>query len=284
MVPVKHLHNLPSPAKLNLMLHITGQREDGYHDLQTLFQFVDYGDTLSFDCRDDSEITLSPAIDGVNNDDNLIIKAAKSLQSYANCKLGADIQLNKILPMGGGLGGGSSNAATTLVALNSLWDLNLPLTTLAEVGLKLGADVPVFVMGKAAFAEGVGEQLTPVEIPEPWYLIIKPDAHSDTKQIFSHKLLTRDTPRIKMRSVLTSRGQNDCEAVVRMIYPEIDKSLNLLNKFASARMTGTGACIFSEHSSENDARATLVKLPAETNAFVAKGCNQSPLHVALSAL
>jgi 4-diphosphocytidyl-2-C-methyl-D-erythritol kinase len=283
VVFVKNLHNLPSPAKLNLMLHITGQRDDGYHELQTLFQFVDYGDTLSFDHAKNNEITLTPSIEGVDDNDNLIIKAAKRLQAFAHCNQGAQITLNKVLPMGGGLGGGSSNAATTLIALNILWDLNLPLTTLAEIGLALGADVPVFVMGTSAFAEGIGEQLTPVDLPEPWYLIIKPDAHSDTKEIFSHKLLTRDSPKSKMRSVLTRQRRNDCEAVVRMIYPEIDKSLNLLNKFSSARMTGTGACIFSEHNSEDDAKAILVKLPAETNAFIAKGSNKSPLHTVLSA-
>jgi 4-diphosphocytidyl-2-C-methyl-D-erythritol kinase len=265
------------------MLHITGQRDDGYHELQTLFQFVDYGDTLSFDHAKNNEITLTPSIEGVDDNDNLIIKAAKRLQAFAHCNQGAQITLNKVLPMGGGLGGGSSNAATTLIALNILWDLNLPLTTLAEIGLALGADVPVFVMGTSAFAEGIGEQLTPVDLPEPWYLIIKPDVHSDTKEIFSHKLLTRDSPKSKMRSVLTRQRRNDCEAVVRMIYPEIDKSLNLLNKFSSARMTGTGACIFSEHNSEDDAKAILVKLPAETNAFIAKGSNKSPLHTVLSA-
>ena len=274
---------LPAPAKLNLFLHITGRRADGYHNLQTLFQFLDYGDELSFRVRDDSELTLSPAIDDVPFEDNLIIKAARLLQSRATGKTpGADIQLKKILPMGGGLGGGSSDAATTLLALNHLWQLNLSLDELADKGLALGADVPVFIRGEAAFAEGVGEVLTPVpELDEPWFLVLCPQVHVNTAKIFSHEGLTRDTEVINIRTALRQGGRNDCQQVVTMLYPEIGKALNLLNKFSFAKMTGTGACIFSSFGSETEARQVSDQLPAEYVAFVAKGTNLSTTHKVL---
>lgn len=274
--------SVPAPAKLNLMLHITGRRADGYHNLQTLFQFLDYGDTLHFRRRDDNELTLAPAIDGVPMEDNLIIRAARLLQQRAGKTCGADIRLDKILPMGGGLGGGSSDAATTLLALNELWQLQLNLDELAALGLTLGADVPVFVRGAAAFAEGVGEQLTPVpELPEPWYLVVCPQVHVNTGKIFSHEGLTRDTPPINIRTALRQGGRNDCQQVVTMLYPEIGNALNLLNKFSFAKMTGTGACIFSSFGSEAEAISVSDQLPAEYVAFVAKGVNQSPAHKVL---
>lgn len=274
--------SVPAPAKLNLMLHITGRRADGYHNLQTLFQFLDYGDTLHFRRRDDNELTLAPAIDGVPMEDNLIIRAARLLQQRAGKTCGADIRLDKILPMGGGLGGGSSDAATTLLALNELWQLQLNLDELAAQGLTLGADVPVFVRGAAAFAEGVGEQLTPVpELPEPWYLVVCPQVHVNTGKIFSHEGLTRDTPPINIRTALRQGGRNDCQQVVTMLYPEIGNALNLLNKFSFAKMTGTGACIFSSFGSEAEAISVSDQLPAEYVAFVAKGVNQSPAHKVL---
>ena len=273
---------LPAPAKLNLMLHITGRREDGYHNLQTLFQFLDYGDELSFRVRDDHQLTLSPEVEGVAFEDNLIIRAARMLQKKSARPCGADIRLNKILPMGGGLGGGSSDAATTLLALNHLWQLNLDVDELAAAGLSLGADVPVFVRGQAAFAEGVGEQLTPVpQLAEPWYLVVVPQVHVNTAKIFSHEGLTRDSSAINIRTALEQGGRNDCQAIVTTLYPEVGKALILLNKFSFAKMTGTGACIFSSFGSEAEAISVSEQLPAEYVAFTAKGVNLSPTHKVL---
>jgi len=273
---------VPAPAKLNLMLHITGRRPDGYHNLQTLFQFLDYSDELSFRCRDDGQLTLSPAVEGVNFEDNLIIRAARLLQKKSPAPCGADIQLKKILPMGGGLGGGSSDAATTLLTLNKLWNLGLNLDELAAMGLTLGADIPVFVRGQAAFAEGVGEQLTPVpELAEPWYLVVVPQVHVNTAKIFSHEGLTRDSAAINIRTALEQGGRNDCQAIVSTLYPEVGKALNLLNKFSLAKMTGTGACIFSSFGSEAEAIRVSEQLPAEYVVFMAKGANLSPTHKVL---
>ena len=273
---------LLSPAKLNLMLHITGRREDGYHNLQTLFQFLDYGDTLTFTRREDSMIHLSPDIAGVKREDNLIVRAAQALQSRLDKPKGISIELNKILPMGGGLGGGSSNAATTLLALNKLWELELSFDELAKIGLALGADVPVFVRGFSAFAEGVGERLTPaLELDEPWYLVVCPSVHVDTAKIFSHQCLTRDSAPINMRTALTQGGRNDCQAIVSELYPEVGNALILLNKFSLAKMTGTGACIFSSFGSEEEAQYVSNQLPAEYVFFVAKGSNTSATHKVL---
>jgi len=276
---------VPAPAKLNLMLHINGQRDDGYHLLQTIFQFLDYGDELSFNTREDGELTLSPAIADVAFEDNLIIKAARSLQNHpkaAGKNCGADMQLKKVLPMGGGLGGGSSDAATTLLALNKLWQLELSLDELADIGLALGADVPVFVKGQAAWAEGVGEKLTPLpDLPENWFLVACPDVHCDTREIFSHKELTRNTPILNIRPALEQEGTNDCQTVASKLYPEIGKTLNLLNKFGLAKMTGTGACVFMSFGSESAAAKVASKLPAEINAFIAKGTNLSSAHKVL---
>lgn len=272
---------LPSPAKLNLFLHITGQRSDGYHNLQTIFQFLNYYDTLHFQLNDKNMLSLTPALEGVSNEDNLIIKAARILQQYSSCNLGADIQIEKVLPMGGGLGGGSSNAATTLLALNKLWNLGVSIKKLAELGLQLGADVPVFVHGHAAFAEGVGEILTPVpDLPEPWYLVVCPKVNVNTGKIFSHKELTRNSDPINMRTALRQE-RNDCQQIVTMLYPEIGKVLNLLSKYSLAKMTGTGACCYISFSSEAEASRVSDQLPAEYKAFVAKGLNLSPTHKVL---
>ena len=273
---------LPAPAKLNLFLHITGRREDGYHNLQTIFQFLDYGDELSFRTREDDVITLSPAIAGVPDDDNLIVRAARLLQTHTGVSQGADIRLKKILPMGGGLGGGSSDAATTLLALNQLWQTRLNDDELAAIGLQLGADVPVFVRGQAAFAEGVGEVLTPVpELAEPWFLVLCPQVHVNTGKIFTHECLTRNTDAISIRSALQQGGRNDCQEVVSMLYPEVGNALNLLNNFGFAKMTGTGACVFTSFSTEEQARTALIQIPAEYHAFMAKGSNLSPTHKVL---
>ena len=270
--------NLPAPAKLNLFLHITGRRPDGYHTLQTLFQFLDHGDTLHFTPRDDTQILLSPQLPGVSAEDNLIVRAARLLQQATGCRLGVDILLDKRLPMGGGIGGGSSDAATTLVGLNHLWDTRLSDDQLAEIGLKLGADVPVFVRGQAAWAEGVGEQLTPVECDEPWYLVVVPPCQVSTSEIFSDQRLTRDTPPITLAAFREHGGRNDCLPVVEERYPEIRNALILLNNYCEAKMTGTGSCLFGAFPNEREADKVRARLPATLQTFVAKGCNRSPLH------
>ncbi|MEZ9160983.1 4-(cytidine 5'-diphospho)-2-C-methyl-D-erythritol kinase [Vibrio lentus] len=273
----------PSPAKLNLFLYITGRRENGYHELQTLFQFVDFGDELTVTAnRETSSITITPEIPGVATEDNLIWKAATALQQYTSTTFGADIQLKKVLPMGGGIGGGSSNAATVLVALNHLWQLNLSDDQLAEIGLKLGADVPVFVRGHAAFAEGVGEQLQPANPDEKWYLVVKPQVSIATVDIFTHSELTRNTPKRALSTLLEQEYVNDCEKIVRMLYPEVDKQLSWLLQYAPSRLTGTGSCVFAEFSSKKEAESVLEQLPDTVSAFVARGRNISPLKETLA--
>jgi 4-diphosphocytidyl-2-C-methyl-D-erythritol kinase len=270
---------LLSPAKLNLFLHITGRRADGYHNLQTLFQLLNYGDTLSFNTRTDGEITLAPDLPGVPFEQNLIIKAVRALDGYKVVGAGVDIQLEKRLPMGGGIGGGSSNAATTLVALNHLWGCGLNKNQLQNIGLQLGADVPVFINAQTAWAEGVGEALQAIEMQPKWFLVIQPDCHVSTAEIFSHKDLTRDTSAIKVAAFLEQGGQNDCEALVRKLYPQVDKALIWLQKFdRNARMTGTGACVFASFESAEIARNVQAQLPKDLPGFVAQGVHQSPLY------
>ncbi|MEX5450161.1 4-(cytidine 5'-diphospho)-2-C-methyl-D-erythritol kinase [Stutzerimonas stutzeri] len=275
---------LPAPAKLNLMLHITGRRADGYHELQTLFQFLDYGDELVLRPREDGQIRLLTELPGVGHDSNLIVRAARLLQRESGCALGADIQLTKRLPMGGGIGGGSSDAATTLVGLDHLWNTRLGEDRLAELGLNLGADVPVFVRGRAAFAEGVGERLQPVDLPEPWFLVIAPQVSVSTAEIFADPELTRNTPAITVRSLLAGGGHNDCQPVVEKRYPEVRNALSLLNKFVQARMTGTGACVFGSFPNEGEADKVRRQLPATLPSFVARGRNVSMLHRSLERM
>lgn len=267
---------LLSPAKLNLFLHITGRRTDGYHTLQTLFQLLDYGDTLTFTLRNDGQVNLTSPLANVPAEDNLALRAAKLLQLHGQTNDGVDIELEKILPLGGGIGGGSSNAATTLLALNQLWHLGLNPTELAQLGLQLGADVPVFVHGQTAWAEGVGEELQAIEIPEKWYFVIKPRCEVSTGQIFSHKQLTRTTTAIKMAAFFEEDTRNDCEPIVRNLYPEVDKAFNWLNQFFPSHLTGTGACVFAECPDRESAQQILDKLPSDLEAFIAKGVNQSP--------
>ena len=277
----------PSPAKLNLFLYITGRRADGYHTLQTLFQFLDYGDTLSLEPRRDGEIHLLTPVDGVAHEDNLIVRAARLLMKTAAERgrlpagSGADIRIEKRLPMGGGLGGGSSNAATVLVALNHLWQCGLSLDELAELGLTLGADVPVFVRGHAAFAEGVGEILTPVEPAEKWYLVAHPGVSIPTPMIFNDPDLPRNTPKWSIETLLKCEFSNDCEVIARKRFREVDAALSWLLEYAPSRLTGTGACVFAEFDTESRARQVLEQAPEWLNAFVAKGVNLSPLHRAL---
>jgi len=275
---------LPAPAKLNLMLHILGRRADGYHELQTLFQFLDYGDELSFALRDDGEICLRTEIADVPHDSNLIVKAARALQKQSGCSLGVDIWLEKRLPMGGGIGGGSSDAATTLWGLNHLWKLAWDEDRLAALGLTLGADVPVFVRGHAAFAEGVGEILTPVNPEEPWYLVLVPQVSVSTAEIFSDPLLTRDTPPIKVRPVLEGNSRNDCQPVVERRYPAVRNALNLLGNFAEAKLTGTGSCVFGAFPNKAEADKVSALLTETQTGFVAKGSNVSMLHRTLQSL
>lgn len=277
----------PSPAKLNLFLYITGRRADGYHNLQTLFQFLDYGDTLTIEPRHDGQIRLLTPVPGVADEDNLIVRAARLLMSTAEQShrlapgSGADISIDKRLPMGGGLGGGSSNAATVLVALNHLWQCNLSEDELAALGLTLGADVPVFVRGHAAFAQGVGEKLTPVDVPEKWYLVVHPGVSIPTPLIFTDPDLPRNTPERPLETLLNREFSNDCEVIARKRFREVDDVLSWLLEYAPSRLTGTGACVFAEFDTELAARQVLEQAPEWFNGFVAKGVNLSPLHQAM---
>ncbi|HHJ4523880.1 TPA: 4-(cytidine 5'-diphospho)-2-C-methyl-D-erythritol kinase [Citrobacter freundii] len=277
----------PSPAKLNLFLYITGQRTDGYHSLQTLFQFLDYGDTIDIALRGDGEIRLLTPVEGVAHEDNLIVHAARLLMKVASESnrlpkgSGADISIDKRLPMGGGLGGGSSNAATVLVALNHLWQCGLSIDELAALGLTLGADVPVFVRGHAAFAEGVGEILTPVEPEEKWYLVAHPGVSIPTPVIFNDPDLPRNTPKRSIKTLLKCEFGNDCEVIARKRFREVDAALSWLLEYAPSRLTGTGACVFAEFDTESRARQVLEQAPEWLKGFVAKGVNLSPLHRAL---
>lgn len=275
---------LPAPAKLNLWLHIIGRRADGYHELETVFQFLDHGDELSFAVREDGMIRLHSDLDTVPHDSNLIVRAARQLQVQSGTSLGADIWLDKVLPMGGGIGGGSSDAATTLLGLAHLWQLDWDEDRLAALGLGLGADVPVFVRGHAAFAQGVGEQLTPVDPEQPWYVVLVPQVSVSTAEIFSHPQLTRDSLPLKMRPVPKGNSRNDCQPVVEQNYPEVRNALNALGKFTEARLTGTGSCVFGAFPSKAEADKVLALLSATQTGFVAKGSNISMLHRKLQSL
>lgn len=273
----------PAPAKLNLFLHIVGRRADGYHLLQTVFQFLSVGDELGFTLREDGRIVRLGEVPGVAPEADLVVRAARLLQQQANITQGVDIHVSKHLPMGGGLGGGSSDAATTLVALNRLWGIDYPDDRLAQLGLQLGADVPVFVRGQAAWAEGVGEELTPIELPEPWFMVIVPPCQVPTPQVFADPELTRNAPVIKIRRFLSGQGVNVCEPVVRRRYPIVGEALDWLGQFAPARMSGTGASIFAAFDDEVSARAVLEKVPHGWRGFVARGLNESPLRARLRA-
>ncbi|TCK01891.1 4-diphosphocytidyl-2-C-methyl-D-erythritol kinase [Volucribacter psittacicida] len=276
-------NRFPSPAKLNLFLYINGKRADGYHELQTLFQFLDYGDWLTIDPIENSnDIRLSPYIAHLPMQDNLIYRAARLLQKVSGCSKGATIHLDKILPMGGGIGGGSSNAATTLLVLNKLWGINLTPDELATLGLQLGADVPIFIHGQAAFAEGVGEKINYCSPPEKWYLVLKPDIAISTATIFSDPDLPRNTPKLTLNQLMAQSFSNDCEKVVRNHYPEVEELLSWLLQYAPARLTGTGACVFAEFEQEQQAQAVFNIKPKQYQGFVAKGANISPLQQRLN--
>ncbi|VAW60355.1 4-diphosphocytidyl-2-C-methyl-D-erythritol kinase [hydrothermal vent metagenome] len=282
----------PAPAKLNLFLQITGQREDGYHNLQTVFQFLDVADRLRFVVREDEKIVRKTDNEGIKSEDDLVIKAANALQAASGVNKGADIYLQKILPMGGGVGGGSSDAATTLVVLNYLWNAGLSEDELAETGLSLGADVPVFIRGHAAFAEGVGEKLEAISPLESWYLMVQPDVHVSTSEIFTHAQLTRDSSIIKTCDLQIGTANeaqkfaelgNVFEPIVAKQHPEIADVIQYLRKYTQARLTGSGACVFGVFENKEAAQNVLAQLPDYWTAFVARGLNCSPLHTMLAA-
>lgn len=273
----------PSPAKLNLFLHINGRRPDGYHELQSVFQMLSYGDELAFEITQSSQIQMATKLDGVEETDNLIVKAAKILQSKLEISLGCKIHLNKRLPMGGGIGGGSSNAATTLLVLNRLWQANLTTQELATLGLALGADVPVFVYGNTAFANGVGENLIPMHVKTMFYLVVFPNSHVSTAEIFGAENLPRNTPKIAMADYRFDITKNDCQNLVLDRYPEVANLLQWLLQFAPSRMTGTGACVFAMFETEKEADKVFKQLPTKWRAFIAKGVDKSPLIDALNA-
>ena len=266
-----------APAKLNLFLHITGQREDGYHLLQTVFQFLDYGDSISLSLREDGEIHRLSELKGVAAEDDIVVKAAKLLQQQCNSRSGADISVDKILPMGGGLGGGSSNAASVLVALNHLWGCGQSQEELMRLGLQLGADVPVFIYAHSAWAEGVGEHLKEVDLPEKWYLVLKPPINVSTAEVFANSQLRRDCATITIRDFLAGQTENVCEKPVREMYPEVDRALTDLAKFGESRLTGTGACVFAAFDNKEAAEKALTELSGKWDGFVAKGIDQTPL-------
>ena len=267
----------PAPAKLNLFLHITGRRADGYHELQTLFQFIEFGDELRFHVDGSGVVRRHEALAGVAEEADLTVRAARLLQTETGCTQGVEIHINKRLPMGGGLGGGSSDAATALVALNRLWGLGLSEDRLAALGLRLGADVPVFVRGRAAWAEGVGERLQAVDLPEPWFVILQPDAHVATAELFADPQLTRDLQPIKIRDYLAGGGQNVFEPLVRAAYPDVGAALTWLNARAAGRLTGTGACVFAAFEREAQAREVAAQAEGRWRTIISRGCNRSPL-------
>jgi 4-diphosphocytidyl-2-C-methyl-D-erythritol kinase len=267
----------PAPAKLNLFLHVVGRRADGYHLLETLFRFIEFGDTLQFALREDGVVRRVNALEGVPEEQDLCVRAARLLQQECGCKLGVDIAIEKRIPLGGGLGGGSSDAATTLLALNRLWGLNLPRERLMQLGLTLGADVPVFVFGENAFASGVGEALQAYPLPDAWYVVLFPPVHVATAGIFARPELTRNTISLKIRALSLQQAHNDLQPVVCNLYPQVAEHLAWLGQFGQARMTGSGACVFAEFASAFDAQAVYGQKPAGMRGVVARGLPQHPL-------
>lgn len=267
-----------APAKLNLFLHVTGRRTDGYHELQTLFQLIDLCDTITISPRADGLIERPVGPAGVPPDADLTLRAAQALQRASGTGQGADLRVHKRIPQGGGLGGGSSDAATTLLALNELWDCGLSLDDLASLALPLGADVPVFIRGSSAWAEGVGERLTPVSLPEAWYVIIYPRVGVSTQEVFQSPELTRNSPLITIRAFFQSGGHNDCEPVVRARSPEVAAAIDWLAREGRAQLTGTGSCVFTARGSAAEAERLAARVPERWMSFVARGLNTSPVH------
>jgi 4-diphosphocytidyl-2-C-methyl-D-erythritol kinase len=268
----------PAPAKLNLFLHVTARRPDGYHNLQTLFQLIDLTDSIGVRVRADGKIERLGGPSEVPADRDLTVRAARALKAATGTSLGASLSVVKHIPMGGGLGGGSSDAATTLLVLNRLWGCELPLAELDKIGVRLGADVPVFLHGSSAWAEGRGDRLTPVTLPPKWYVVIRPGVSVGTAEVFQAPELTRNSPLITIRGFLESGGHNDCEPVVRARYPEVREALRWLAQFSRAQLTGTGSCIFAAFTNEVDARNLAARVPDRWTRFVARGLNSSPVH------
>ena len=267
-----------APAKLNLMLHVVGRRPDGYHELQTVFQLIDLCDSLEIAVRDDGAITRPTGPAGVAESDDLVVRAARALQQATGTSLGAEIAIRKRIPIGGGLGGGSSDAATTLLALNQMWHLGLTSENLAAIGAALGADVPIFVHGRSAWAEGIGERLTPVHLgQDSWYVVLFPGIGVPTAAVFQAAELTRNSPPTTMRGFLETGGRNDCEAVVRARFPAVGEALDWLARHAPARLTGTGSCVFAKFARAEDAERVAARVPDSWRAYVARGLDESPL-------
>jgi len=268
------MKDFPAPGKLNLFLHVLARRPDGYHELQTVFRLIERADRIRISRRDDGELRFT----GMSGGDNLCLRAARLLKQSTACQLGADIALQKRLPVGGGLGGGSSDAATVLLALNRLWNLRLARAALLELGARLGADVPFFVFGRNALGEGIGERLTPLDLAPAWYLVITPQVAVSTKEIFA-AALTGESKRLKIPPFFPGRGRNDLEAVVTARYPEVAAQLAWLReRSAQARMTGSGACVFAEFANEAEARAIQSQMPRGMDGFVAQGLDRHPLY------
>jgi 4-diphosphocytidyl-2-C-methyl-D-erythritol kinase len=272
----------PAPGKLNLFLHVTGRRADGYHLLQTVFRFIDYGDVLHFRERQDGSIRRVNSVLDIPAEEDICVKAARLLQQETQVRRGVEIRLQKRLPVGGGLGGGSSDAATVLLAMNRIWGVDLKRHELAELGLRLGADVPVFIFGESAFGEGIGERLQPISLSPAWYLVLVPPVAVATRKVFEHPDLTRNSPPITITAFSVVQGQNDLEAVVCRSYPEVAAHLDWLRSQARdtgfAALTGSGACVFAEFETEEAARRVASLLPPRMNGFVAQGLDRHPLH------
>ena len=267
----------PAPAKINLFLHVVGRRADGYHLLQTVFRFLDFGDTLRFSPRADGAVSLTTPQPGVAAESDLTVRAARILQQAAAVTQGVNIALIKRLPQGGGLGGGSSDAATVLLALNALWQAGLSRLELQRLGLALGADLPVFIHGRATFAEGIGERFSAVDLPPAWYLVLVPPVTVATASIFASADLARNTPAIAPTQWRSGQGCNDLEAVACALFPEIARHMDLLRPYGRARMSGSGACVFVDFATEQAALAALAQLAADVRGFVARGVDRNPL-------
>jgi 4-diphosphocytidyl-2-C-methyl-D-erythritol kinase len=289
MAALDDFQNCPAPAKINLFLHVTGRRPDGYHLLQTAFRMLDHGDTLSFERRMDGKIVRVNDIPGVPAESDLVIRAARLLRERTGCTLGANIRVDKRLPMGGGLGGGSSDAASTLLALNRLWQLGCSRHELQAWSLQLGADVPFFIFGETAWAEGVGEQLQPLTLPPAWYVVVEPQVSVPTLEIFRSKDLTRDTPMLIMpgfaaeqtNAYLEKTGRNDLQKVACRLYPEVQGALDALGKFGTsgkARMSGSGACVFLPCESEPQAKRVVEAVKSEWHVWHAPSLDRHPMH------
>ncbi|HLU76921.1 MAG TPA: 4-(cytidine 5'-diphospho)-2-C-methyl-D-erythritol kinase [Burkholderiales bacterium] len=270
------MQRYPAPAKLNLFLHVVGRRADGYHLLQSVFRLIDLCDWIGVEAREDGRIVRVNDVPGVPAEADLVVRAAQRLREHAGVAHGANIVVDKNIPVGGGLGGGSSDAATTLMALNHLWGLGLPREELAFLGLQLGADVPFFLGGGNAWVEGIGDVLTPISLPPAWYVVISPGVAVQTAQIFAAPELTRDSKTIKITSFFTGLGRNDLEPVVKKRFPQVAQALDWLQGFGEARMSGSGSSVFAAFDSETRARAVVEQMPREWRGFAVRGLDRHP--------